>query len=174
MTTSVRFSLLALALAVVTFGALTGSDEAGAIDAQQTLRIPAAAFTPTFHAAEYSNNGKLLINLGSFSQGFHAPVLLEGEPSTIHSVKLHYLDNGADKVCASVRLYNMKTAVERQMSYMCTWQAVPGYRTRVDTTIQPDTVTSYQGVFVRVNLPPGSAYGLLGVTIVYTPDLAAG
>jgi len=174
MTTSVRIALLALAFAMVMVGALTGSDEAEAIDGEQTLRIPAASFAPTSHAAAYSNTGRVLINLGSSSQEFRAPVLLEGDPSTIHSVKLHYLDNGSDRVCTSVRRYNMKTGIEKQMSYLCSKNAIPGPRTRTDATIWPDVVTGDHGVFIRVNLPPGSQYGLTGVTIIYTPDLAAG
>lgn len=172
MNTTARLSLVAVAIAMVTgvlVGTLVSTDEAEAAT-QHTLRIPAAAFRPADHDTQYGSDGRWLGTYTSGTPAFQAPVLLQGNSATIHSVKLHYWDSGPGEVCASVYRINMKTTAKKRMSVICTRNAVEGYRTRNDTTIQPDTVSANQGVYVWVTLPSGS-YGVVGVTITYTSDV---
>lgn len=71
-----------------------------------------------------------------------APVILKGNSATIHSVRVHYLDNSPGNTCAWLCRPNLKAGGEKVMSSMCTKSAVNGVRTRTDTTINPDTVGS--------------------------------
>ena len=171
MNTCTRLPLVAVALAIVAgvlFGTLAGGDEAVAAT-QHTLRIPASAFAPRWHATEYLNTGASLQYSGSFSKAFHAPVLLQGNSATIQSVQMHYTDIDSGQICLSVIRQTLKTGVEKTMSQMCTRNAVSGTRTRTDTTIQPDAVSAGQAVYLYVTLPSGM-YALEGVTIIYTAD----
>lgn len=156
-------------MAAVTIGTVTGSGEAGAAT-QHTLRIPASAFRPVTDAIDYSSGVHGLQYQGTTTGSFEAPVLLEGSTATIHSVKLHYTDNGSDRVCMEMLRITMKTGVTKTMSSMCTRDAAYEVRTRVDTTITPDAVGSHQAVSVKVSIPPWS-YTLVGVTIAYTSDV---
>ena len=171
MTRPVRMFAVAAALAVMTtagIGIVAGSVEAEAAT-QHTLRIPSAAFAPRYHATEFLNTGRNLQNVGASSKAFVAPVLLQGNSATIQSVQMHYTDIDSGAICVSVVRQTMKTHVDKTMSSMCSRNAVAGVRTRTDTTIQPESVSADQGVYVYVTLPPG-LYVLHGVTIVYTSD----
>lgn len=173
MTRPIRMFVGAVAVAVIAtavVGTLAGSDQAEAAT-QHTLRIPAAAFTPTDPSSEFINFGQFIQNHGSSSAGFVAPVILEGNTAVVHSIRLHYLDNGSDRICVNLMRVNLKNTGERWMSSMCTRNAVPEVRARIDTTIHPDTVGPDNAAYVWVYLPPGPSYGLYGVTIVYTSNV---
>ena len=176
MKTPVRLSLVALAIAVtatVVGGSLVSTDEAAAAT-QQTLRIPAAAFEPINQGVAYWNSGLNIRYTGSGTSIFVAPVTLQGNLATVHSVRLHYYDNGPDEICAFVFRPNLKAGGEKKMSSMCTKNAVDDRRTKIDTTIKYQTVGSDNAAYVWLTLPAGSLYGVGGVTIVYTPDVAPG
>jgi len=158
MTKPIRTFAVAVALAVVTgvlVGTLVSTDEAEA-GTQHTLRIPAA--------------GSAIWNFEPGAAIFVAPVVLEGNTATIHSVKLHYWDDGPGRICVDLVRPNLKSGGKKTMSTMCTRNAVNGVRTRTDTTINPETVGPGNAVYLYVNLPGGS-YGLYGVTIIYTSDV---
>ena len=172
MTKPIRTLVVVVALAVagtVAAGTLVSTDEAEAAT-QHTLRIPAAAFTPAVPGGDSINDGSAVWNFDLGGAIFVAPVVLEGNTATIHSVRLHYLDNGPNRICVELRRPNLKTGGKKTMSTMCTRNAVNGVRSRIDTTINPDTVGPDNAVYLFVNLPRGT-YGLYGVTIIYTSDL---
>jgi hypothetical protein len=176
MNTRTQLAFVAVAIAIVTtavVGVLVSTDEAEA-GTQQMLRIPAAAFTPTSEDISFDNGVPGLWNAGSGTATFVAPVLLEGNWATVQSVKLHYYDNGPDRICVRLMRPNLKAGGERLVSAICTRNAVNDARTRVDTTIKSDTFGPNAAAYVFVSIPPGGPYGLYGVTIVYTPDTATG
>jgi len=173
MTVSTRISLLAVALAVVTaamVGVVTGNDEADAAT-QHTLRIPAAAFTPINHNIDFGNTGLYLRNLGSGSGAFLAPVLLEGNSATIHSIKLHFYDEGAEAVCAYLYRPRMKAGTERKIATNCSKNSASQTRNQTVTNINPNTVSADEGLYVYLTMPGSLDYAFYGVTIVYTSDL---
>jgi len=173
MTLSTRISLLAVALAVVTaamVGVVTGDDQADAAT-QHTLRIPPAAFTPTNATIDFWNSGNRLRNESASYEHFVAPVLLEGNSQTIHSITLHYFDNGPDTVCANLYRPRMKNGTEAKMATNCTKNASSSIRNRIVTNISPSTVNTDEGVYIYLRLPAGSSYSLYGVTIVYTSNI---
>ena len=173
MTTRVRTSVLAVALAVVAavlVGSVAGDDEAGAAT-QRTLRIPAAAFVPSNGAIGYYNWGSAVFRGGTGGPDpFVAPVLLEGNEATVHRVTLHYYDNGASAICARLHRSTLKATSPKTMSQICTAGAVDASRARTDTTIKAAKVGPGNAAYLYVTIPPGS-YALYGVTIVYTSDL---
>jgi len=171
-----RLSLAALAIAVVATvvgGSLVRTDEAAAAT-QQTLRIPAAAFEPFNQGVAYSNSGLNLRFTGAGTSVFVAPVILQGNLATVHSVRLHYYDNGLDEICVWLFRPHLKAGGEKKMSSMCTKGAVDDRRTKLDTTIKYEVVGSDNAAYIWLTLPTGALYGVAGVTIVYTPDVAAG
>ena len=171
MTRPMRTLTIAVALALAStavFGVVGGGDRAEAAT-QHTLRIPASAFSPRYSSTVYTNTGFWLQNASGSPKSFHAPVLLNGNSATIQSVQLHYVDNSDARICIYVDRVTLKTGVRKTMSNMCTRNALPGTRTRTDTTIHPDTVGPGQSVHVFVHLPDLMTY-LHGVTIVYTVD----
>lgn len=156
-------------LAAATIGLVTGTDEAMAAT-PISMRIPGAAFNATNNVTPFYNNGDYVRNSHSFTGYFAAPVILEGNSATIHSIRLHYLDDGADEICVVMYRSNMKAGGSaKKMSSMCTKNAADKVRTKTDLTIKPAAVGIDNAVNVYVKLPPGVDYRLYGVTIVYTP-----
>jgi len=177
MTASVRISIVALALslaaALVAVTVVGGRANAATL---RTLRIPAAAFEPDAHAVEYSNFGGWLLNSGVSIDRFVAPVHLEGNTATVHSVTMHYYDSGPGNVCVELHRYRPKAGIStKTMSKTCSRGESSDYRNRIDATIKPDSVNTVEATYLTVDLWPrdsgsGHFYRLLGVAIVYTSD----
>ncbi|MBU1227417.1 MAG: hypothetical protein KJ698_09470 [Actinobacteria bacterium] len=73
-------------------------------------------------------------------------------------------------MCLSLFRTYPKAGGLKAMSNMCTTGASTGVRTRIDTTIKPDTVGPDHAAYLWAAIPSGN-YGLMAVTIVYTSDL---
>lgn len=150
-------------LAAVALG--TGEAEAAI---QRTLHVPASAFNGKGSAIPYNHSGLYIINDGGSGHLYIAPVYLEDPPATVQQVTLHYLDRGASGLC--MNLLRPKPTLDdyKSMSAMCTKGEVNDVRAKTDTTIHPNLIPVGTTPYLQVMLPPGGAYRLYGVTIVYT------
>ena len=109
--------------------------------------------------------------MGSEGAAFYAPVPLEDDSATIHSITMHYIDNGAEAVCVYLHRSRMKAGSDKIMARNCSRDAVGVHRNRTVTNITPDSVGVDDSLYIRVFIPAGCEYIFGVATIVYTSGL---
>ena len=106
---------VAAASVIVAAGVAVSGDEASAAT-MHTITIPGGSFTAPNNTSLYYSNGDYIRSHTTGTMFYTAPVDLVGGTATIHSVSLHYRDNGPGQICAYLKRTHLKGGTTKTLS----------------------------------------------------------